>query len=103
MDHNLPTALRLLLSRHEIFTASYLGWADLANGNLIAEAERTGFDVLLTGDNNMWHQQNHVDRRIALVVLSTNDWSVLKRNIPIVQESLDRAVHGSYERIVLNT
>ena len=42
----------------------------LSNGDLLTEAERAGFDVLLTADKNIQYQQNLTGRRIALVLLS---------------------------------
>jgi len=38
----------------------------LSNGDLLAEAERGGFDVFLTADKNIQHQQNLYGRRILL-------------------------------------
>jgi hypothetical protein len=38
---------------------------------LLAEAERAGFDVLLTADKNIPYQQNLRGRSIAIVVFST--------------------------------
>jgi hypothetical protein len=46
----------------------------LTNGDLLAEAEKAGFDVLLTAAKNMRYQQNLTGRRIALVVLTTPQW-----------------------------
>ena len=37
----------------------------LSNGDLLAEAERAGFDILLTADKNIRHQQNMTGRHIA--------------------------------------
>jgi hypothetical protein len=41
-----------------------------SNGDVLAEAERAGFDVL-TADKNIRYQQNLRGRRIAIVVLGT--------------------------------
>jgi hypothetical protein len=45
-----------------------IGWAGLKNGALLAEAEKR-FDVLLTMDSNMVHQQNLSRFRIAVIAL----------------------------------
>jgi len=47
-------------------TARELAWDRLSNGKLLRQAERAGFEVLLTADKNMRHQQNLTGRRIAL-------------------------------------
>ena len=49
-----------------------MGWAALKNGSLLDAAE-VEFDVLLTVDQNISHQQNMAARRIALVVMGAPD------------------------------
>jgi len=46
-----------------------MGWAELENGDLLDEAEREGFVVMLTADKNIRKQQAMTGRSIALVVL----------------------------------
>jgi predicted nuclease of predicted toxin-antitoxin system len=73
-DHSTPAPLASYLSGHSVTKAKNRGWDKLTNGDLLAEAEKAGFDVLLTADNNMRYQQNLTDPKIALVVLSTPQW-----------------------------
>jgi len=40
----------------------------LSNGDLLDAAENAGFDVLLTTDKNLRHQQNLQSRKLAIVV-----------------------------------
>ena len=35
LDENLPVALRLHLTGHEVFTATYQGWSGKTNGELL--------------------------------------------------------------------
>jgi hypothetical protein len=49
----------------------------IKNGELLKTAERAGFDVLVTADQNIAYQQNLSSRRIALVVLGSNRWKVV--------------------------
>lgn len=51
-----------------------MGWEEAGDGDLLAVAEAE-FDVLLTGDKNLRHQQNLRGRDIALIVL------LVRRNI----------------------
>jgi hypothetical protein len=46
-----------------------LGWDKLSNGELPAEAEVAGFEVLVTADKNIRYQQNLTGRKIAIVVI----------------------------------
>lgn len=45
-----------------------MGWAAFKNGELLTAAEAE-FDVFLTVDQNIQHQQNLQDRPLAIIVL----------------------------------
>jgi hypothetical protein len=76
-DHGTPKGLARALSGHTIHTAQSRGWDTLSNGALLNAAEEAGFEVLLTTDRRITHQQNLQLRRIALVVLTgSTKWSV---------------------------
>ena len=49
-----------------------IGWAGIENGELLEKAVEAGFDVLVTMDTNMVHQQNIARHRIAVVALRAN-------------------------------
>ena len=77
-DHNVPKQLRKSLVGHEVRTARDMSWSRLSNGFLLQAAEDAGFDVLVTADQNMYYQQNLSGRKIALIVLETNSWEVIR-------------------------
>ncbi len=52
-DHVTPGGVAGFLAGHTIVKAKNRVWDTLSNGDLLAEAERAGFDVLLTADKNM--------------------------------------------------
>lgn len=68
LDENLDWRLKRDLAGHEVESVPLLGWAGLKNGELLARAQ-SKFDVLLTMDSNMVHQQNLADFRIAVIAL----------------------------------
>ena len=78
LDENIPRGLRRILQGHDVRTASEMGWASIANGQLLDEAEKAGFDALVTSDQNFVFQQNLAGRNIAVVVLSTNTWPTIR-------------------------
>jgi hypothetical protein len=80
-DHSVPAPLSPYLTGHTITEARTRGWDTLSNGELLAEAERAGFDVFLTADKNIQYQQNLTGRRIAVVVLSTSQWPLVRLHI----------------------
>ena len=56
-----------------------MGWPDqLENGKLLEVAEQSGFDVMVTSDQNIRYQQNLAGRKLALVVLGSNIWPVVQ-------------------------
>jgi len=77
-DQGTPAPLKSYITSHQVSTAYDIGWSTLKNGELLAEAENNGFQVLVTTDMNLQYQQNLKDRRIAIVVLSTTSWPRIK-------------------------
>jgi hypothetical protein len=63
---------------------------------LLAEAERAGFDVFLTADKNIRYQQNLAGRRIAVVVLSTPQWPLVRLHAAKITAAINAATPGSY-------
>ncbi|HXP84691.1 MAG TPA: hypothetical protein VN841_08230 [Bryobacteraceae bacterium] len=98
-DHSTPAPLSAYLTEHIVTKAKDRGWDTLSNGDLLAEAERGGFDVLLTADNNMRYQQNLAGRRIALVALSTPQWPRVRLHIGRVAAAVNAAAPGSYAEV----
>ena len=100
-DHVTPSGIARFLPGHTVTKAKDRGWDTLANGDLLAEAERVGFDVFLTADKNMRYQQNLRGRRIALVVLSTPQWPVVRLHIERIAAAVNAATPGSYNEVDL--
>lgn len=68
----------------------------MKNGELLRTAEREGFEVLVTTDQNLKHQQNLKGRRIAIVVLTTTSWPKIERQVDQVVVAVDSAKPGDY-------
>ena len=77
-DQGTPAPLRDHLPGHSVETAYEKGWSALRNGELLAKAE-AAFDLLITTDRNLRHQQNLAERRIAILVLPTPSWPRLQK------------------------
>jgi hypothetical protein len=95
-DHSTPSPLSSYLTGHTVIEAKARGWDKLSNGDLLGEAERAGFDILLTADNSIAYQQNLKERRIALVVLSGNRWRLVQRVIRKIVAAVNAAEPGSF-------
>lgn len=102
LDHNLPHKLRTSLtatSKNEIVTTSYLGWAELKNGELLLTAEENGLEVFVTGDKGLVDEQNFARCRLAVVALSANNWPIIKNHLPRILAAIDRAAPGSFQAL----
>jgi hypothetical protein len=95
-DQGTPVPIAAYLREHVVRTALEEGWDRLENGDLLKTAERAGFDLLLTTDNNIAYQQNLADRKIAIVVLSRNRWRMVQRVIREIVTAIREAQPGSY-------
>ena len=91
LDENTPRGVRRILTGHDVRTAPEMGWAAYSNGQLLDEAEKAGFDALVTCDQNLVFQQNLTDRNIAVVILSTNIWPIIRAQPHRVQRAVGSA------------
>ena len=87
-DQGTPAPLRKHLQGHEVATAHDVGWAELRNGELLAAAE-SRFEVLITTDQSLRHQQDLRDRKLAIVVLMTTSWPRIRRHVARVVAALE--------------
>ena len=55
-------------------TLAEKGWSDKDNGELLDLAERERYEVFVTTDQSLRHQQNLADRQIGIVVLLATAW-----------------------------
>jgi hypothetical protein len=95
-DQGTPVQLRKFLSGHVVTTAYREGWSTLLNGDLLRVAEEAGFDLLLTADKNLAYQQNLAGRKIAIVALGRNRWSLIQPELDRIVDAVNRAKPGSY-------
>jgi hypothetical protein len=98
-DHSTPAPLRDALKDHVVVEAVERGWERLANGALLDAAEAAGFEIFVTADKNMRHQQNLAGRKIAVVVLGNAQWPILRRYVDRVVVALNGAKPGSYSEV----
>jgi hypothetical protein len=98
-DHSTPRGVARALKGHLVIQAKDRGWSTLSNGNLLAAAEQAGFDLLLTADKNMRYQQNLTGRRIALIVLSTPQWPIVRLCLAEIASVVDAAMPGTYVEV----
>ena len=70
LDECMPARLRRDLPGPEVQTVPRAGWASVKNGKLLRLfADSGNFDIFLTMDKNLPHQQSLQDLPFAVVVL----------------------------------
>ena len=87
LDENLPKGLKQDFPKHNVFTVRDKNWNSKKNGELIRLMLEDGFNVLITFDQNITHQQNLSKYPICLIVLKAqiNTYEVLKKFVPEIQ------------------
>jgi hypothetical protein len=96
-DKNVPVGVRRFLLKHEVRTVVEMQWPEqMENGELLKVAEQSGFDAMVTSDQNIRYQQNLTGRKLALVVLGSNIWPVVRDYGPSITAKVDAATPGSY-------
>lgn len=96
LDQGTPVPIREFLKNHTVKTAAEQGWSTLSNGDLLDAAEAAGFDLLLTTDKNLIHQQNLRGRTIAIVVIGNAQWPLLRLHTQAVVDAINLVIPGSY-------
>ena len=69
LDECVPRKLKNHLSGHACVTVPEAGWAGRKNGELLFLAEQARFDVFITLDRGVEHEQDFGGRRIAVILL----------------------------------
>jgi hypothetical protein len=99
-DHGTPKGLARALSGHTVHTAQSQGWDTLDNGALLKAAEDASFEVLVTTDRRIRHQQNLRARRVAVVVVTgSTKWSLVRQHAGRIAAAVTSATPSSYVEV----
>ena len=100
-DQGTPVGIRNCLTGHIVKTAREQGWNTLLNGDLIREAQRAGFQVLVTTDKNLVYQQNLSLTRIAVVALERSKWSLVQLSLNQIRDAVEAAQPGTFTLVAI--
>jgi hypothetical protein len=79
-----------------------MGWKSVKNGPLLALAE-ANFDIFITTDQNLRHQQNLTGRRLAIMVLPSNQVPIVVKLLPTIEQVIQTIQAGELVEIPLPT
>ena len=80
-------------------TAFERGWSAFRNGELLDRAEAEGYELMVTTDRNLRHQQNLDDRQLAFVVLMAASWPRIRQHAERIRAAVDRMEAGTYVEV----
>ena len=100
-DQGTPVPLRGFLHEHDVATAFEMGWSEISNGALLAKAEEQ-FDVLVTTDKQLRHQQKLGGRSLAILVLPHASWIRLQPHADKIAAAAAAMQPGSYSELKLD-
>jgi len=100
LDEALPHDLADELPGHEVRTVSGRGWAGLENGELLRRAHAE-FDVFVTMDQNLPHQQNlaAIGMAVVLVRAKSNRLVDLRPLVPAILAAVAVVRAGEVRRV----
>lgn len=87
------------LPERGIKSVQEMGWSGVKNGELLKLVEAE-FDVFITSDKNLRYQQNLEEKRIAILLLPSNQVPVIENLIPQIDEALETIQTGDFAEIL---
>jgi hypothetical protein len=101
LDERIPRKFKQSLSSHECCTVPEVGLAGKSNGELLTLAEAAGFEVFLTVDRGIEHEQNLRGRAIAIILIRAKSSRLvdLQPTVPDIFRALDPTHRGELTRV----
>ena len=84
------------LPARNIVSVQDMGWAGVKNGRLL-KLVAVEFDIFITSDKNLRHQQNLAEIDLAIILIPSNQVPVVKALLPQINEALNSI--GSHDFI----
>ncbi len=102
IDECLPNRVKFLFveAGHDCQTVREAGFSGKENGELLAVADKK-FDVLLTIDKNIRHQQNLAGKKIAVLIIRSisSDLEDIRLHIPDALAALRTIQPGQFVEV----
>lgn len=72
-----------------------MGWTGVKNGELLKLVEEL-FDVFITSDKNLRYQQNLADRKLAIILLPSNQVPIVVNLLSKIDDALENIQQSDY-------
>ena len=89
IDECVPNIVKSGLPERNIVTVQDMGWAGIKNGELLRRVDEE-FDIFITSDKNLSHQQNLAALKLSIILLPSNQVPVVKALLPAIDAELTK-------------
>lgn len=97
LDKSTPQRLGLPIeATHTLIMTSFQGCSSLKNGDLLNAAEDAGFELFSTANQELSYLQKLTSRRIAMLVLSTNNGDSFKATMDEIMAAINASTPGTF-------
>ncbi len=98
LDECVPWPMHRFLVSHSCTSVQAQGWGGIRNSELLRRAE-TGFDLLITADQNIRYQQNLSGTSIAILELSTNDLRRIQTASGLIEKAVEKIRPNEFQHL----
>ncbi len=96
IDECVPSIVKHGLPGRDIATVQEMGWAGIKNGELLRHIVAAKFEIFITSDKNLRHQQNLLVIDLSVILLPSNQVPVIKALLPHIDSALTNIVQNSF-------
>ncbi len=98
LDECVPWPMHRFLVSHSCTSVQAQDWSGIRNSELLRRAE-TGFDLLITADQNIRYQQNLSGTSIAILELSTNDLRRIQAASGLIEKAVEKIRPNEFQHL----
>jgi predicted nuclease of predicted toxin-antitoxin system len=102
LDENLPLKLKTSFGKnYRVYSVREMGWAGVKNGELLQLMILKEFNIFITMDQNLPHQQNlgAIPLMVFILVGVNNKLETLANMMPLVLENIEKGIKFGVIRI----
>jgi hypothetical protein len=98
LDEGVPDIIKQRLSSFSIFSVKEMAWRGITNGKLLDLMSEHEFQIIITTDKNLPHQQNLAKRQIS-AILPANDIPTVVELLPEIAGAIDTILAGDFKLV----
>ena len=99
LDEGVPDIIKQRLSSFSIFSVKEMAWRGITNGKLLDLMSQHEFQIIITTDKNLPHQQNLTKRQISAIILPANEIPTVVELLPEIAGAIDTILPGDFKLV----